>query len=75
MFLVDCLACGHRELRSPRALLSFANTGRGIELAVPCTRCGVEVRMATGRAADVSAPAAPVAPVAPVMVPAGHVAA
>jgi hypothetical protein len=50
MFLVHCPVCGRRELRSPRSLTHFANTARGIELAVRCSTCGSKVRMVTGRA-------------------------
>jgi hypothetical protein len=48
MFLLECPACGQRELRSTRSLSSFANTDHGIELAMSCSRCGTSVHTLTG---------------------------
>lgn len=60
MFLVECPACGQRELRSTRSLSSFTTTAHGIELAVACSRCGATVRTVTG--AHAAAPATPLTP-------------
>lgn len=49
MFLVDCPACGLRELRGTRSLLELANTAHGVEWAIACARCGAVVRTAGGR--------------------------
>ncbi len=48
MFLLQCPACGQRELRSTSALSSFANTARGIEMVIGCSRCGTAVHTITG---------------------------
>ena len=39
MFLTDCVSCGLRELRGPRAIQLLANTDHGPELVYRCTRC------------------------------------
>ena len=65
MFLLECPACGQRELRSVHALSSFANTDHGIELTMGCTRCGASVHTLTGARAlrpEVRAEPAPAAP-------------
>ena len=64
MFLLHCPACGQRELRSTRALSSFANTAHGIELAMRCSRCGTSVHTLTGARAGAVERRAPVAPTA-----------
>ena len=51
MFLVDCPVCGHRELRSARALLDLANTPDGVVYTIACHRCGTAARTVTGRLA------------------------
>jgi len=56
MFLLHCPACGQRELRSTRALSSFTNTSRGVEVAIGCSRCGSVVRTLTGARARASSP-------------------
>ena len=58
MFLVQCPACGQRDLRSARAFSSFHSTDRGIEITVGCSRCGTEVHVLTGAGAAVAPVAA-----------------
>ena len=62
MFLLHCPACGQRELRSTRALSSFTNTSRGIEVAVACSHCGAEVHLVTGARAAAPGRRAPQTP-------------
>lgn len=52
MFVVDCPACGQRELRSVHAVTGASNTSRGIELALTCSNCGAALRFVTGRQLD-----------------------
>lgn len=62
MFLLDCPACGQRELRSSRALASFTTTAHGIEIVIGCTRCGAEVHLVTGACAAAPGRRTPQAP-------------
>ena len=48
-FLVECPACGRRELRGLSGLTSLENTPTGIVLRFACRGCGAEVQLATGR--------------------------
>ena len=48
MLLVECTACGRRELRGVRSIERLQHTSLGIVVTVACAGCGHRNQMDTG---------------------------